>query len=434
MRRRLNPGFAPQYLVTFIPRILDMTDRFLGHLDRLAGTGEVFKLEPLCTNLTFDIIGTVTMDVDFRAQAGLGQRNEVSNRFLELQKLDEERTQMSPFIPKYFIKRRQIAAGKRLDSLVHAMVRAKWDEMQTAESSSAKKSVLALSLQGHTVLDDQLLVETADSLKTFLFAGHDTTSILLQWALYEMSRTPRTLRALRAELDAVFGPDCSPEAMKKQLLARGEEIMQKMPYTSAVIKETLRLYPPAATARLNPKNSPHKCIVHDGQGNEYCLDDLVIYIVHNFIQRDPAVFGPDVNDFVPERWMGQTDTWESSNGGTAANDEKAEPAHKIPASAWRPFERGPRNCIGQELANIEARVILAIAARRYDFTKVGLGEFEVDEKGQPIMNEKGIYRVKESLYNVGFSLCCMIVEVLRSSLLTTCRRGRSPRSPLMACA
>jgi cytochrome P450 len=70
------------------------------------------------------------------------------------------------------------------------------------------------------------------------------------------------------------------------------------------------------------------------------------------IHRDPQIYGETANEFVPERWL---------HGAAEA----------IPASAWRPFERGPRNCIGQELANIEARVVIALVARRYDFSKVG---------------------------------------------------------------
>lgn len=57
MRKHFNPGFAPQHLMSLMPVILENTQTFVSKLDRLAMTGEVFELEPLCTNLTFDIIG-----------------------------------------------------------------------------------------------------------------------------------------------------------------------------------------------------------------------------------------------------------------------------------------------------------------------------------------------------------------------------------------
>jgi cytochrome P450 len=90
--------------------------------------------------------------------------------------------------------------------------------------------------------------------------------------------------------------------------------------------------------------------VHTSTG-EYSLDNLNIYNCITMIQRDPEVYGDTADDFIPERWLG---------------DASAQ----IPTSAWRAFERGPRNCIGQELATIEARIVVALVARRYDFVKV----------------------------------------------------------------
>lgn len=63
LRKRLNPGFAPQQLMTLLPVILDKAWRFLENLDGYAASGEVFGLDELCTNLTFDIIGMYTPGV-----------------------------------------------------------------------------------------------------------------------------------------------------------------------------------------------------------------------------------------------------------------------------------------------------------------------------------------------------------------------------------
>ncbi|KAI1661167.1 hypothetical protein F4813DRAFT_385701 [Daldinia decipiens] len=68
----------------------------------------------------------------------------------------------------------------------------------------------------------------------------------------------------------------------------------------------------------------------------------------------------------------------------------------IPAGAWRPFEHGLQNCIGLELASIEARIIIALAVRRCDFIKVGIGEVILDESGQPSLDDTtGQYKVTE---------------------------------------
>lgn len=123
-------------------------------------------------------------------------------------------------------------------------------------------------------------------------------------------------------------------------------------------------------------------------GQQECLDGLLVYNCQSIIHTDPKAYGDTADDFVPERWLADDNS--DAVGQTA-----------IPASAWRPFERGPRNCIGQELANIEARVIIALAVRRYDFIKVGLGEFALDEGGRPKLDtKKGQYKVTEELYTV----------------------------------
>lgn len=113
------------------------------------------------------------------------------------------------------------------------------------------RSILSVSLDGVDTMSPKILDITCDQLSTFLFAGHDTTSTTIAWMLYEVLRTPHALHAVRAELDELFGPDPSPAAVASRFLAPGgEELVNRMVYISAVIKETLRLWPPGATSRM----------------------------------------------------------------------------------------------------------------------------------------------------------------------------------------
>lgn len=68
MRKRFTAGFAPQYLMTLLPVILEETSKFLDILDHLCKTGDDFSLVTHTTNLTFDIIGAVGMGHDMKAQ------------------------------------------------------------------------------------------------------------------------------------------------------------------------------------------------------------------------------------------------------------------------------------------------------------------------------------------------------------------------------
>ncbi|TQN65571.1 putative sterigmatocystin biosynthesis P450 monooxygenase [Colletotrichum shisoi] len=316
-RRKLNPGFAPQHLMTLLPTILDKTTVFLQRLDGFCETGEEFRMDEICGALTFDIIGAVSTGLEFKAQVQ-GQHHEIVFAFqrLHAQYVNYRRRNM-PFL--------------------NWTTSLRSHHLQQAKS----RDVLALSLEGTEELTPELLQVTSDNLRSFLFAGHDTTSILLQWAIYELSRSPRQRQSLCAELEELLGSDTDPAATREKLL-RQPDILNRMPYTAAVIKETLRLYPPAGSVRMSPPGTGLQLRLPNG---EYmAADGVSMMISPGQLQRDPSVCGETAHDFLPERWL---------------ND-----ASSIPAGAWRPFERAPRGCIGQELANIEAKIILACVARR----------------------------------------------------------------------
>lgn len=378
------------------------------------------------------------MDLDLGAQLDEAQQNPVARLFRELlQTYNNAGIGWFWLKPLLMLRRRRLA--REVDEAIKSAIRQKFVELKESskDNSSAAlaesgRSVLALSLRDVDELTPDVLQQTSDQIKSFLFAGHDTTSIALQWCFYELSRTPRVLAALRAELDKVFGPGTDPNTVAEALTARGEEVIGKMQYTSAIIKEVLRLYPAAGTARMAPPGSGFLAKLPGG--SEVCLDGMVLYICHYAIQRDPAVYGETKDDFCPERWLGNVDTSERSNGGIATDSksegEKAastEGDSCLPPSSWRPFERGPRNCIGQELANLEARVILTCAVRRYEFIKVGLGEV-VMQDGCPVEDAKGHYKVKEELFNVSRSRK-LDVRVM----LIDHRQDKSPRSPSIQC-
>lgn len=381
LRKRFNPGFAPQHILTLLPCILDKTVPFFETLDRYAESGEEFSLAETCTNLTFDIIGAVTMDEDLGAQLPLDKQSEMVRLYHELTASYHQKSSVRAKPSNPLVIWQQYKLARKLNAIIKNHIKRKFAELKEASSDEKKsRSVLALSLQGIEKLDAHVLDQTCDQLKTFLFAGHDTTSIVLQWAFYELSRTPRVLESISRELDDVFGPDPSPAVVRDKLLApNGGELLSKLPYTTAVIKEILRVYPSSGTGRLVPEGSDVYIQLPDGRS--LCIDGVLMYNCETLIHRDETVYGESKDDFLPERWLGDSG------------------ADRIPSSAWRPFERGPRSCIGQGLATIEAQVILACAVRQYEFVKIGLGEVARDNAGEPILGPQGQYEVKSKLFN-----------------------------------
>lgn len=406
LRKKYNPAFAPQHLMTLLPRILEKTPKFIQHLDALSRTGKEFSFVTLATNLAFDIIGSVVMDVDLEAQPlDLSQQGELVRLYVDLYSTYWDDKADFPWwmIPKTEMKRRRLS--KRINVLVKDIIRSKHAE-QKAQGENPSRSILSLSLQNsnnNNHLPTTLLDETCDQIKTFLLAGHDTVSITMSWVVYWLGRTPRALHAVRDELDSVLGKERDPEAIRAKLLSPdGPDSLRKMSYISAVIKETLRLNPPSATARAVKQGTGFT--VHAPDGNDYCLDGMIIYNCEGLIQRDPEVYGESASCFRPERWLDN------------ASDSS------IPAGAWRPFERGPRGCVGQDFAMIEMRIIIALIARRYDFVKVGLGELKLDGKNQPAVEKNGSLPVKSEVYNVSYRTFVTVrIQAAVMSRLIPCR-------------
>jgi cytochrome P450 len=198
-------------------------------------------------------------------------------------------------------------------------------------------------------------------LKMFLFAGHETTASTLSFVYNTLYSRPEKLARIRAEHDAVLGTDLAQTAKR---LADDPQLLNQLPYTSACIKETLRLWPPAGTAR---DGQPNLFLRHPETGKRFPTEGWFLFGCSFAYQRSPK-FWPRVSEFLPERWLAEEgdELYVSSKRG-----------------AYRPFELGPRNCIGQELVQAEIRAILAMTLRDFDI------EPQWAEDGPVVLGEKG---------------------------------------------
>lgn len=255
---------------------------------------------------------------------------------------------------------------RRMNSYVSKEIETRSFEIQKVNDRSHEggKSIIDLVLTAYLsqevdretrVLDSEFKNFTMNQVKLFLFSGHDTTSSTVCYLFYILATQPAVLARLRAEHNSVLGPLISETAV---LVQSNSFLLNQLPFTSAVIKETLRLYPAVSSTRAG---EPGFCVT-DNQGRRYPTDGLLVWANPQPIHRDPKYWHqPD--DFIPERWLVASD----------------DPLHPV-KGAWRPFEHGPRNCIGQELAMIEMKVIIILTTRRFDFK---LAYEEVDSARKP---------------------------------------------------
>jgi cytochrome P450 len=143
------------------------------------------------------------MDVEFGAQS----LDQPSDFYRTYNKLLQDYASEQIDLPWYLTPRtewRRSSLAKRLKTQLRVIVRDAYIKRKTEITNA--RSILSLSLQDIDNLTPHALDEACDQLNTFLFAGHDTTGILLSWLFYELSRSPHALEALRKELDDIFGP------------------------------------------------------------------------------------------------------------------------------------------------------------------------------------------------------------------------------------
>jgi len=219
------------------------------------------------------------------------------------------------------------------------------------EPRSQSRSIIALAMDKYLqdVEDKDGLSKLAfrqlakPQLRMFLYAGHDTTSSTLLYCYLLLSRHPEAMSKVRTEHSKVFGSDFSIENINRTI-ANDPTLLNQIPYTLAIIKEVLRIFPPAGSIRHGRPN----LYLADESGRRYPTEGCHIWTLTLAMHHSPDVF-VQPEKFIPDRWL------------VGPND----PLYPKKAS-WRPFEWGPRACIGQTLAQLELKVALVMTARMFD--------------------------------------------------------------------
>jgi cytochrome P450 len=188
-------------------------------------------------------------------------------------------------------------------------------------------------------------------------AGHETTANTLSWALYLLATNPEAQAELHAELDGLDFDKAGEGEGANNDVPSFEDARSRLPLTLAVVYETLRLYPTVALF-------PRECARHGVRIGGYDVPKgSLVLVVANVAHRDPRFF-PEPNSFVPKRFLGTPAPSTSLPVGA--------PGMGAPGKfAFMPFGAGPRTCVGQRFAILEAVLLLAAIAKRYEFSMPG---------------------------------------------------------------
>lgn len=319
-RRTLAPAFTPRAVSLLVPHMVAAIDDTIDELDR--GAGQPSDLREVMQRMALEIAGRTMFSFEM-GRLGRTLRDFVFEYGMRLASpglldlLLPVKWPTPQDISRAFFRRRWtrfigelIAARRAAGKPADAPPRDLFDLMVEARDPET----------GEAFSDAQL----GDQVATMILAGHETTATALFWALYMLALDPAAQARLAAEARAAGSDETSP--------------LERLPFTRAVLDETLRLYPPAfliAREAAGPDSitglpvRPHDVVL------------IAPWLLHRHAKlwRDPDAF-------VPERFL-----------------PGATPPDRF---AYLPFGAGPRICIGAHFAIVEATLALAKIVARFE--------------------------------------------------------------------
>jgi len=318
-RRMIQPSFHKERVRGYAQQMVEATEAWLARWR----AGEVRDLYTELVALTLDIVGRTLFGSKLEGRAA-----EVSRSLAAVMEFVMEISGRVIPLPRWVPTPRQLryrAAIASLDRLCEALIQ------ERRASGEKREDLLGMMLEardeddGGGMSDRQL----RDEVVTLVLAGHETTALTLTYALWLLGRHPEAEATLREELSRVLGGR-TPTV----------EDLPALSFTEFVIKESMRLYPPAWSLSRAAVNDDEICGVKVKAGQ---MVSFAPWALH----RDPRYFeAPEA--FRPERW---------------AHDFE----HKLPRGAYFPFGGGPRMCIGASFAQVEAKLLLASMIQRFHF-------------------------------------------------------------------
>jgi cytochrome P450 len=320
-RKLMQPSFHVKRIEAYAETMVDFVARMLSDWR----DGEQRDIADDMMQVTLNIVGKTLFDAD------LSDKSSTVAHALEFMLEDIiASSQQIIRLPEWMptparMKRRDAIA--QLDSVILPMIEAR-RKSQEDRGDLLSMLLLAQDEDGNGMSDKQLRNEVL----TLILAGHETTANTLTWAFYLLSQNPAVAQKLEAEVDSVLGK-------RRPHLAD----LKNLPYSEQVIKEAMRVYPPVwSVGRQN--NVATTLGGYPVRRGSTAI--IPIWALHH----DERYF-PQAECFSPERW---TEAMESA----------------LPRYAYLPFGGGPRICIGNAFAMMEARLLLVGIVQEYRLAHV----------------------------------------------------------------
>lgn len=322
-RRLAQPAFHMHRVAAYAGVMVDYADQ----MTREWQPGETRDISEEMMKLTMFIVSKTLFDVDKRTMMGTAAA--VGSAVDEMQALTNETLNAFILWPEWVPtpnNRRTKVARAVLDRTIDAIIAERRAGDGSVRDTGDLISMYLLSEyeDGSRMPEERI----RDEMVTLFTAGHETTSNLLTWTFYLLSQNPEVEATLHAELDTVLNGRLPTF-----------EDLPRLPYTEMVIKETLRLYPPAWAL-------VGRQAIADTMLGDYRIPRNSLVFISPLVTQRLSAYYPDPERFEPERFTPEREA-------------------ALPKFAYIPFGGGPRICIGNSFALMEARLLLATIAQRY---------------------------------------------------------------------
>ncbi len=320
-RRLIQPTFSRQQIAHYTLTMTQATEEFIQHWDRLAAEGRTVNIAEEMMRLTQTIIVRTMFSSDIGDMAdALGKAFDQT-----LEHLNQELFSPHPLLQKIPTPAnlRHKRALRFLDDFVFDLI-----EKRRASGEDKGDLLSRLILAEHPETGERMPdVQIRDELMTIFLAGHETTANALAWTWYLLAQNPQVEERLLAEISSFLG-DRPPS----------HEDIPALTYSAMVFSESLRMYPPAWMFARRAINDDAILGFHIPAGAMLFLSP---YVTHHHPHYWDA---PE--RFDPERFT-------------------AERESERPRFAYFPFGGGPRQCIGNHFAQVEALLIMTRMLQRY---------------------------------------------------------------------
>jgi len=325
-RRLIQPIFHHQRIEAHAQIMAEHADRATERWP----TGEVLNVHDEMARLTLSVVGKALFDADVEADEARAIGRALS---VTLENFPRIFSPLFPVLERLPLrsKMRLRQAQELLDSTIYRMIR------ERRREGSNGQDLLSLLLAardeggdttGHGGMTDR---EVRDEAMTLFLAGHETTAVALTWTWYLLAKHPKVEARLHEEVD---------DALAGRLPTSDD--VSRLPYTHMVLRESMRVYPPAwAIGRRT---------LYEHSAGGYTIPAGAVVMVSPYLVHRDHRWWPEPLAFRPERW-------------------EAEDASR-PRLAYFPFGGGPRMCIGEPFAWMEAVLVVATIARKWRLTGV----------------------------------------------------------------